>query len=137
MAKSTRAARLTEYTAWKALDAHSRNIQGTVYVHIQIGADGRVLVARGQGTHPYLVKAAEDNVRQWVFGPFPPRGEYPIYHTVTYVYKLEGKPAAVFFYPPVVRTALPDRVEIQTRPFFDDLVAPTTKSATPESRGTK
>ena len=109
-------------------NAHFLNIQGTVTVHIRIGPDGRVQTASGEGAHPYLVKAAEDNVRKWVFGPFPPRGEYPIYHTIKYVYILEGKSASVFYFPPAVRTYLPDRLEIQTMPFSDDLVVPAPKA---------
>lgn len=103
------------------IQAHTRNIQGTVRVDIEIGPDGRVLSAKASGAHGILVDAAEKNVRQWVFGPFPPVGEFPIYHTVTYVFRLEGKPAFVA-YPPLILTHLPDRVEIRTRPFESDLV---------------
>jgi len=99
--------------------ANAENIQGTVRVDIMIGADGKVFWAKGSGAHPLLVEAAENNVRQWVFGPFPPVAEFPIYHTVTFVYKLEGPPLFVALHP-VIRTSLPDRVEIQARSFESD-----------------
>ena len=97
-----------------------QNIQGTVTVSVVIGADGKVLLAQGSGAHPLLVEAAEKNVRDWVFGPFPSVAEFPIYHTVTYVFKLEGPPLSVGLFPPVVDTYLPDRIEIKSRLFKDD-----------------
>jgi hypothetical protein len=65
------------------------------------------------------VKAAEENARQWVFGPFPPVCEFPIHHSIRYVYKLEGKPKVVAI-EPVIRTFLPDRVEISAVPLISD-----------------
>jgi TonB family protein len=100
-------------------DANVANIQGTVTVNILIGPDGKVIQARGSGAHAILVEAAETNVRQWVFGPLPAVGEYPISHTVTYVYKLEEPPAYVLLFP-TIRTHLPDRVELQARLFESD-----------------
>ena len=100
-------------------EARVGNIQGMVRVSVVIGPDGRVMVAKGSGAHPILVEAAEKNVRQWVFGPFPAVYEFPIYHTVTYVFKLEGPPAFVV-YTPAIRTYLPDRIELQSRLFESD-----------------
>ena len=96
------------------------NIQGRVDVQVQIGAGGRVIFAKAIGANPLLEEAAENNVRQWEFGPFPPDCEFPIYHTVTYIFKLEGPPLGVVQVPFVVHTYLPDRVEIKTRPFKED-----------------
>lgn len=100
-------------------DANVANIQGTVTVNILIDPDGRVIQARGSGAHPILVEAAEKNVSQWVFGPFPPVAEFPVNHTVTYIYKLEGPPAHVLVFP-TIRTYLPDRIELRARRFESD-----------------
>ena len=97
---------------------------------ILIGVDGRVIQVHGSGAHPILVEAAEKNARRWVFGPFPRVAEFPIYHTITYVFKLEGPPAYVLF-PPAIRTFLPDRVELQARVFESDYPP----STAPQARG--
>lgn len=110
------------------------NIQGTVRVSVIIGADGRVKEAKGSGAHPILVDSAERNVRHWIFGPFPRVAEFPIYHTVVFVFKLEGPPAFVV-YPPGVRTFLPDRVELRSRLFKSD--QPIRPSAPESSREVK
>jgi TonB family protein len=97
------------------------NFQGTVHVDILIGADGKVMAARALTTaYPTLAEAAEKNVRQWEFGPFPPEATFPIRHIITYVFTLKG-PALSVRYLPTVRTHLPDEVEIESRPFKDDL----------------
>jgi len=101
------------------VEARSANIQGRVIVSILIGPDGKVLFAKARSGHPVLQKAAEENVRQWVFGPFPPVGEFPIEHAVTYEFKIDGKPAYVV-YAPLILTFLPDRVEIIGRPVESD-----------------
>jgi len=88
-------------------------------VKLSIGTDGRVRYAEGSGAPDILVKAAEENAREWVFGPFPPVFEFPVDHTVQYIYKLEGKPVVVAV-PPTVRTFLPDRVEITATPLVTD-----------------
>ena len=64
-------------------------------------------------------EAAEKNARQWLYGPFPLVADFPIYHTVTYVYKLEGKPMFVAR-SPHVKVSLPDRVEIIATPLAND-----------------
>lgn len=102
------------------IEARSRNIEGKVTLHISIGPDGKVLSAKGVGGHPLLAAAAEENVREWVFGPFPPDGEFPIWHTVVYEFRLEGDPLSVVLEPPIIRTHLPDGVDIIARPFKSD-----------------
>jgi TonB family protein len=101
------------------LEARFGRIQGTVKVDVSIGADGRVTEAHGSGADPVLVRAAEQNATQWVFGPFPPDYEFPIFHTITYVYRLEGK---IYFVvdPPRTKTHLPDRVELIATPLASD-----------------
>ncbi len=101
------------------LPARLKNEQGTVLVNVDIDASGRVTHAKGSGAPETLVNAAEENVKHWVFGPFPDVSVFPINHTIQYVYKLEGKPVAVIT-EPVVKTFLPDRVEISAVPFVSD-----------------
>jgi hypothetical protein len=103
--------------------ARSGNIQGTVQIGVQIGIDGRVLWAHGSGANPYLVEAAEKNARQWIWGPFPAKFEFPYYHEMLYVYRLEGKALAVAPGPPTVKTYLPDRIEIISTPYYSDFGA--------------
>lgn len=91
--------------------ARSGNIQGVVEVWVSIGADGRVLVAKGSGAHDYLVKAAEDNAKTWKFGPFPRVATFPMETKITYDFRLIGNPVGVST-PPTVTTHLPDRIEI-------------------------
>ena len=101
------------------LRARFENAQGTVRVKIYIAADGSVTFAKGSGAPDVLVQAAEENVLQWAFGPFPRASVFPIEHTVQYAYKLEGKPQIVG-YEPTVKTFLPDRIEISATPLVSD-----------------
>lgn len=103
--------------------AIDNNIQGRVDVQVQIGADGKVIFAKATGSHPILQEAAENNVRRWEFGPFPPDAEFPIYHTVSYVFKMERPPPSGVPSPVVVHTYLPNRVEIKTWLYRDDIGA--------------
>jgi TonB family protein len=100
-------------------DARYKNIQGTVQVEVSIGADGRVISLDAEGASPILQEAAKDNARQWQFGPLPPIAEFPMRHTITYVYSLSGKPRFVDARP-TVRTFLPDRIEIIATPLASD-----------------
>jgi len=121
------------------LRAMVNNIQGRVEVQVQIGADGKVIFAKATGPHPILEEAAENNVRQWEFGPFPPEARFPIYHIVIYDFELKGPPLSVIQMPTIVRTHLPDRVEIESRLFKDDYglePIPAPKGAK-QPRGTK
>jgi len=101
--------------------ARYKNLQGSVNVKVSIGPDGKVENAEGSGAPDILVKAAEDNVKQWKFGPFPAVSEFPVEHTVTVKYTLEGKPQVVAS-PLIVKTFLPDRIEISTTPLLPDLM---------------
>jgi TonB family protein len=116
------------------------NLQGTVTVRIRIGPNGNVESVKGSGAPDILVKAAEENLKQWRFGPFPPVSEFPIEHTVLYTYKLQGKPQIVGS-PLVINTFLPDRIEISTRPLIPDPfygpVVPGTKKHSSQETGEK
>jgi TonB family protein len=101
-------------------EARIDGIQGTVEVQIEIGVDGKVTFANGSGKHYVLIRAAEDNARQWVFGSFPAKSEFPMYRWVTYVFRLEGHPTEVATEPPGVKTDLPDRIEIIATPVHPD-----------------
>ena len=101
------------------LRARYEKLQGTVTVRVEIGPDGKVTFAEGSGAPEVLVKAAEENARQWVFGPFPAVNEFPIHHTIQYIYKLEGEPKVAAFYP-TVKTFLPDRIEVSAGPLISD-----------------
>jgi TonB family protein len=100
-------------------DARYKNIQGTVQIEVSIGVDGKVISATGNGDFPILVEAAKNNASQWQFGPLPVRAEFPMHHTITYVYSLTGKPIFVAIRP-TVRTFLPDRIEIVATPLASD-----------------
>jgi TonB family protein len=100
-------------------NARLENLQGTVVVNLHIGADGKVRYAKGRGAPDILVQAAEENARQWTFGPLPEVAVFPMDHTLEYVYKLEGKPLAVAPNP-VIKTFLTDRIEISATPLVSD-----------------
>jgi len=59
--------------------AQCKNVEGEADVIIQVGMDGKVLsVMDGvRGSNPDLVAAAKENARQWVWGPFPPKFQFP------------------------------------------------------------
>jgi hypothetical protein len=101
-----------EYPARARIDG----IQGTVQVGVQIGIGGKVLWVHGTGADLILVDAAEENARQWIWGPFPAKFSYPYYHEVEYIFKLQGKPVEVLTQPPYVRTGLPNWIEISAPP---------------------
>jgi TonB family protein len=91
-------------------------IQGKVVVGVEVGTGGVVVSAKGSGGDSVLVTAAESNARDWVFGPFPNQFSFPVYHEITYVFRLEGTPVTVATEPPDVKTRLPDRIEIIAPP---------------------
>jgi TonB family protein len=93
--------------------------QGTVTLHITIGSDGKVISAVGSGAPDSLVKASEGNIRHWKFGPFPAKCEFPVDHTMRFIYRLEGKAKFVAIRP-TIRTDLPDQVEISATPLESD-----------------
>jgi TonB family protein len=93
--------------------------QGTVAIHITIGSDGKVTSVTGSGAPDSLVKASEENVRHWNFGPFAAKCEFPISHTIRFIYRLEGKAKFVSIRP-IIRADLPDEVEISATPLISD-----------------
>jgi TonB family protein len=101
------------------LPARYSGEQGTVTMHITIGSDGKVTSATGSGAPDSLVKAAEENIRHWKFGPFPAKCEFPISHSVRFIYRLEGK-AKVVSIPPIIKADLPDQVEVSATPLVSD-----------------
>jgi hypothetical protein len=101
--------------------ARLKDVQGVVRLGIVIEIDGKVSSVVGSGADPILIKSAEENARQWIWGSFPPRFQFPYYHEIVYIYELQGKPKTVIF-PPTVKTHLPDRIEIIATRYFDDLV---------------
>jgi TonB family protein len=96
--------------------AQSSNVEGTVDVIIQVGSDGRVLSvmdgANSSGVNQDLIAAAKENARQWTWGPFPQRFQFPWYHNIRYVFRLQGKLTHFPVRPPIVRTRLPDEIEV-------------------------
>ena len=90
-------------------------LQGTVSVQVEIGADGKVLSAKGSGAHTLLVRAAEENARQWTYDAIGTEGNSARKQTVVYVYKLAGK-EKYYERCPVVIIDLPSRVEITGHP---------------------
>jgi hypothetical protein len=50
--------------------ARLKDIQGAVKLGIIIEIDGKVSSAFGSGADPILIKSAEENARQWIWGPF-------------------------------------------------------------------
>jgi hypothetical protein len=101
--------------------ARMKNIQGTVTLGIVIGIDGKVTDVHGSGADQVLIEAAEKNARDWTWGPFPAKFEYPHYHEILYTYRLRGKSLPVVMEPPMVNTDLPDRIEIIGTPYYSDL----------------
>ncbi len=105
--------------------AQSNGVEGVVELIIQVGMDGRVLSATdvserragGPGANPDLVAAAQENAQQWLWGPFPQKFQFPWYHNIRYVFKLQGKPTH-FPLRPIVRTRLPDQIEIIAIPCY-------------------
>jgi TonB family protein len=96
--------------------ARMASLQGSVTVDFEIAPDGRVISASGSGAaHKLLISTSEENIRQWTSGPLQPPGTSSTKHTITYIYKLEGK-ELYYDPPPTVVLDLPDRVEITTHP---------------------
>ncbi len=90
--------------------ANVAKIEGAVKVHVSVSADGKVASAKGSGAHEILNRASEENIRLWTFSA--PSAACDI--TVTYVYKLEGKPS--YYARSRVILELPLRVEIISEP---------------------
>lgn len=86
-------------------------LQGTVQVDVEVGPEGKVLSAVATGAHNLLERAAEENIRDWLFAS----GDSISRLKMTFIYKLEGQrehePS-----PPKVIFDLPDKVTIVARP---------------------
>ena len=89
-------------------------LQGTVNVDIEVGADGKVRSARAIGAYNLLDQAAEQNVRSWIFVPSNVVGSVTKL-TVKYVYKLEGKKQHELSAPEITLD-LPDAITIVAPP---------------------
>jgi len=100
--------------------AQCHHIEGVVELTVQVGVDGKVLsVATGGEITPVdaeLRSAAKENASQWTWGPFPPKFQFPWYRSITYTYKLQGKPTGLPVSPAFVQTDLPSRIEIIASP---------------------
>jgi TonB family protein len=92
--------------------ARIANLQGTVSVQVEIAPDGRIISAKAEGGHPLLQRAAEDNVRTWVFEAKTERS----IQTIRYRYVLEGKQTYEEPHAKVVFD-LPSEVEIRSNPY--------------------
>jgi hypothetical protein len=94
----------------------SNGVAGAVEVLIQVGVDGRVISVSEapdeSGANPELLGAAKNNAKQWLWGPFPANFEFPWYHRVRYNYKLRGQRTHFPYRPLIIKTHLPDEIEI-------------------------
>jgi hypothetical protein len=83
-------------------------------VNVEIAKDGKVTSASASGAHQLLNDLSKENAMKWIFSPDSdePQG---CKLTITYVYKLEGKPS---YHPRPHRVVLklPTRVEITAQP---------------------
>lgn len=95
--------------------ARMARLQGTVVVEVEISVDGKVVKERASGGHALLQREARANARQWTFRNVPLNSKFPVKHSITYVYRLEGE-SRYEDPPPVVKLTLPDRVEITSHP---------------------
>jgi TonB family protein len=84
--------------------------EGTISISFDIGADGKVLAAHAARADPLLMRAADENVRNWSFGFAGKPAQIPVRWTVLDVYKLVG--STVQPPCPTVPMYLPDRVEV-------------------------
>jgi hypothetical protein len=89
--------------------------KGTVNVELEIGADGRVVSAKGTGANALLVRASEENALQWVFERTAMSANSTLKRTITYIYSLAGK-KEYYDSPPLVVFDLPNRLEITAHP---------------------
>jgi hypothetical protein len=80
---------------------------------VQIGANGRAISAKGSGSIPVLVEAAERNVMEWEF-ELPKAGPFPVVRTIVYDFRLIGRPSMVGF--TTTEVIRPDRVRVEDQP---------------------
>jgi len=86
--------------------ARAAGVQGTVQVDVSTGSDGKVRSAKASGGRELINKAAEENMREWIFCSSA-QGNY----STKYVYLIEeqNEPTRVSF-------DLPEEVKIVTSP---------------------
>ena len=90
-------------------------IQGSVVLDLIIAADGEVTSVSASGAHRMLQKAAEENIRTWMFcGALAAQNI-----RITYSYKLENE-ARYPVPPPKIIFDLPEKVEIVSYPPIPD-----------------
>lgn len=97
-------------------------LEGPIKVDVEISDQGVVRSATASGGNPVLLREVERNVKQWTFRVSPGERKLPHTLTMTYIFKLNGKPvddprapSVVFHFPDRVEiTAEPPRVNIQT-----------------------
>jgi hypothetical protein len=111
--------------------AQCSNVKDEADVIVEVGTDGKVLdvMDGARGTNPQLVLAAKENARKSEWSQFPQKSEFPWFHSIHYVFRLQGKPTALPIVPPTVRTRLPDEIEITAIPCNYDFLE--LKPATP------
>jgi len=92
------------------------HLAGSVNVRVEVGPDGKVLSAKGSGSAPVLVEAAERNVALWQFD-VPKKGPYPIVRTIIYDFRLTGKPSTQGLTS--VEFTAPNHVTVVDQPFSE------------------
>ena len=97
-------------------------VHGSFHVTAEIGKNGEVISTVGPtepkgvrgGSHLTLKSSALISLCQWTFRPPADQKDFPMKHTVEYIFKIEGEPTPN---PKVHYTIqLPDRVEITGEP---------------------
>jgi hypothetical protein len=92
--------------------ARQARLVGDVHLVATINEQGSVIGLHGSGAHPLLCKIAEDNLRQWKFGPFPTGQKFPFTYEITYTYRIVGPLPAGQPHPRAVVWDLPAHVII-------------------------
>jgi hypothetical protein len=92
--------------------ARQARLTGDVQLVAEIDRDGVVTSVHGCGAAPLLCKIAEDNLREWKFGPFPVAQKFPLTYKITYSYRIVGPLQAGQPHPAPVAWDLPNRVII-------------------------
>jgi len=97
------------------------HLAGRVNVTVQVGPDGRVVNAKGSGSAPVLVEAAERNVALWQFH-VPNKGPYPVVGTIVFDFMLTGKPSTQGL--TTVEFTAPNHVNVVDQPAYEDVPQP-------------
>jgi TonB family protein len=89
--------------------ARLARIEGEVVLDIKVAQDGKVLTAKAVSGHQMLKRAAEENIRKWVFD-----SKTTTDLRFTYVFKLE-LPEVNYLPPPKMILDLPEKVTVISR----------------------